>query len=745
MLRTRFSFQGLAGDSTVQKATRCRLGPAIAESACPPEAASAATVCGEPPAHGFCAARVALPPKARRSIVRKATRTLLPRRPASFADTSQRSPPSGLLRSLTPVKRCRDSGLPRILCASCAALGIRSYSQAPSPVFRPTSASAPGAYARICPPFTRPFASREEEKKVLMTLHAVQHYDDETKLSIKVFHLQELAQTSMTFNQLSLDERFLTLLRGILANAKDLSPAQLQALAMSCRELKLKGSDIMWKAIAKHIVRHTKSPSAPGSGITFSQVAHAMSCFASRQAEVQRYLKHMLTYILKGSHRLNEHDVVCVLYTLRRYNCNTTETDGRSDWPYLRCLRLCASIAERRLTELHPRYLVYIIFECARIGVVPWRLIYRANNLIKHSLHRLSDKELALYVLASSKYGVLDVRLLKRIGRRLEENQLSFQISNASLSLLLYGFASMNYRDKNLIGMCCERIQKAACTLEDISIAQLAYALGKLGVREKDSWNALAKVAAGRMDSMSPAEISSIMHAAGKVGFADKRLFDAVAEHATKLQVAFNSQQLLNLLDGLTLAGFFDQQLYQTLLDNFLRTGGDDDIRGINQLRRVMFTILIEFPSFLEKVPQSIQLLAEQHQHPFLDHPLQPYHPELKACMDSIGVDAKILGSKGAYTFDAKFKLSATMESRKRRNVVLDLLSEGNFCPLTGELLGVARLKRRHMDILGWHYVAVRRKSWVKLKTREERAQALRDAIVDQVDPHTGDRGVLSV
>ncbi|CBZ53747.1 conserved hypothetical protein [Neospora caninum Liverpool] len=611
---------------------------------------------------------------------------------------------SGATWCVASAARPAFRNTPRGFSSRHSAVQTRSYSQLGAPLVAPAAASTPGAYARICPPFTVPFASREEEKKVLMTLHAVQQYTDETKLSLKVFHLQEVARTSMTFSQLSLDERFLALLRGIHASAKDLSPAQLQALAVSCRELKLNGTDIMWKTVARHIVRLTKSPSAPVSGITFSQVAHAMSCFASRKAEVHRHLRHMLKYILQGSRRLNERDIICVLYTLRRYNCNTTESDGRSDWPYLRCLRLCASIVESRLAEFHPRYLVYIIYECALIGVVPWRLVYRSNNLIKQSVHRLSDKELALYVLASSKYCLLDTQLLKRIGRRLSDDRMSFQFSNASLSMLLYGFASLNFREKKLIQLCCDRIQKAACTLEEITVAQLAYALGRLGVREEATWRALAKAATDRMDCMSPAEISSIVHAAGKVGFADERLFAAVVEHATKLQVAFNAQQLLNLLDGLALSGFFHQHLYQTLLDNFLQSGGEDDIRGINQLRRLMFTILLE-----------------------------AYHPELKACMQEMGFDAQVLGSKGAYTFDAKFTISPNAGSPKKTNVAMDLLSEGNYCPISGELLGMARLKRRHMNILGWNYVGVRRKAWLKLRTREERCGALRDAIATQV------------
>lgn len=122
----------------------------------------------------------------------------------------------------------------------------------------PEAAAEPGAYARICPPFTKPFASREEEKTVLSTLAAVQQYTADTKLSSKVFDLQELANTSMSFSQLSRDERFVRLFREIYADAKVLSPAQLQAVAIACKQLKLKGTDMMWKTVARHIVRLTQ-------------------------------------------------------------------------------------------------------------------------------------------------------------------------------------------------------------------------------------------------------------------------------------------------------------------------------------------------------------------------------------------------------------------------------------------------------------------------------------------------------
>lgn len=39
---------------------------------------------------------------------------------------------------------------------------------------------------------------------------------------------------------------------------------------------------------------------------------------------------------------------------------------------------------------------------------------------------------------------------------------------------------------------------------------------------------------------------------------------------------------------------FFSQELYQSLLHNFVQAGGEDDIRGVNQLRRIMFSILME-------------------------------------------------------------------------------------------------------------------------------------------------------
>lgn len=143
-----------------------------------------------------------------------------------------------------------------------------------------------------------------------------------------------------------------------------------------------------------------------------------------------------------------------------RYKCYEPDSQGRSEWPYLRCLRLCASCAEQRLSEISPRSLVYIVYECSLIGVVPWRLTYRISSLVKQSLSQLSAKELALYVLASAKYRLVDDQLLKKIGKQLSDARFSCRVSNTSASLLLYGSALLDFRDKNMIRMCCERIQR---------------------------------------------------------------------------------------------------------------------------------------------------------------------------------------------------------------------------------------------------------------------------------------------
>lgn len=123
-----------------------------------------------------------------------------------------------------------------------------------------------------------------------------------------------------------------------------------------------------WKSL---LLCLTQSPSAMVGGITFSQVAHSMSCFASCQAEVHRELKQMLKYLLNGSRRLNEHDVICILYTLRRLAV-TLQGDalvtGYSDpprplcrhWDFLR-VKFFSCLVVSAIPSRHARALVLFL------------------------------------------------------------------------------------------------------------------------------------------------------------------------------------------------------------------------------------------------------------------------------------------------------------------------------------------------------------------------------------------------
>lgn len=55
----------------------------------------------------------------------------------------------------------------------------------------------------------------------------------------------------------------------------------------------------------------------------------------------------------------------------------------------------------------------------------------------------------------------------------------------------------------------------------------------------------------------------------------------------------------------------------------------------------------------------------------------------------------------------------SSCDSSKRSDICLDLLSEGCYCPLSGNLLGAALLKARHLQKMGFLYCSIRRQQWL--------------------------------
>eukprot|EP00922_Rhytidocystis_sp_ex-Travisia-forbesii_P069868 GHVS01104337.1.p2 GENE.GHVS01104337.1~~GHVS01104337.1.p2 ORF type:complete len:267 (+),score=39.47 GHVS01104337.1:1869-2669(+) len=236
------------------------------------------------------------------------------------------------------------------------------------------------------------------------------------------------------------------------------------------------------------------------------------------------------------------------------------------------------------------------------------------------------------------------------------------------------------------------------------------------------------------------------------------------------------------------------------MFQQYIKLGKAPSVRRINQLKRIMFCVLLEFPSFLSAVPKSMHMLVERYQSPFMDKEEKSFHADLVTCLESLSLDARILSKKGPYRTDVRIaaerpspdvappkpalcssadaldyllradasrrdgaydaegeaesvdavEAAAEMAQKRRlsgvvkegvvgwsdtaedrteagrsRKIALDLLGEGDMCPLTGDVLGTVRMRQRHFGLMGWDTIQIQRKWWLSLKTLKEKVDAL--------------------
>ncbi|CEL93108.1 unnamed protein product [Vitrella brassicaformis CCMP3155] len=617
------------------------------------------------------------------------------------------------------------------------------------------------ALLRVVPPFTRPFISRDEEKTVRTVLHQVGQYDATTKLSLKIYHLQQLTRTTFKASQLHKDERFTELVRSVESGVANLSPAQLLALALSARKLHIRRPSL-WTQVAYHLRRHCKSPSASLAGISLSQVCLSLHALARHRAKVRKiHLNELLRFVLSERHLLNEHDIACVAYAMRKYGLKPSREamHKASQWTrdrmqkrqrheQYRLLRnfseiesrqvlyskVLRSLSRRLRDKLHftsPKGVIATLFQFACLGYLPLVTVRRATQHLSGLLHTLDDQSVALLALSFAKWQLPNEALLKRLGKEVGGSAERFaRLDSHWLGILLYAYGRLSIRQNDLLRAAADRLRRAPQAFPRIALAQAAWALGRLGVRDVEAWEALGRTFRSRLEYAGTLELANVAHAYGKVGLRDEATLDAIGDKAMDLESGFTCQQVANLLDGFILAGHFRLDLFGRLLAYFVKseTMEGTPVKRFTQMNRLTFTILVEFPELACHAPQSLQLLLSRYNEAFMDKPQRSYHEQLLLCLESLGLEGcvTLLKQKGPYRCDARITGPPDAGPGK---VALDLLSEGDYCPLTGELLGPIRLKARHLHSMGWHWVGMRRKPWLRLNTLAERRDALYDTL----------------
>eukprot|EP00913_Durusdinium_trenchii_P032779 g30685.t1 len=130
--------------------------------------------------------------------------------------------------------------------------------------------------------------------------------------------------------------------------------------------------------------------------------------------------------------------------------------------------------------------------------------------------------------------------------------------------------------------------------------------------------------------------------------------------------------------------------------------------------------VMLERKHMLEGVSPAWEPLLSRIHHAPVDAPPRPYHRELQTCAAALSLKAR-RRRKGPYMVDLYVPVEAHVphEGTFPANLftvsalAVHLLAEAEFCPLSGELLGPTRLRRRHLLHMECQHVGLRRKEWL--------------------------------
>ncbi|KAL8451344.1 hypothetical protein Emag_002779 [Eimeria magna] len=617
-------------------------------------------------------------------------------------------------------------------------------------------------------------AARGQQQALHSLLQEIESYSSsssKTKLSLKVYHLQQLAAVpGASYLLLQQHPGVACLVRDLTAAAaaapeaaaaagQELSPPQLHALALCCCKLKLPANHPLWNALAKQMLRHCK-------------------------------------HVLRDVGRLNEHDVACLLFTQQiqilsdensegppqgapggppaaglgqaatlrttsnkqlkgsskrksngsKNSSRSSSSSSRLSKLSLKVVRVCAWVLQQRAAAVSPKSLVCCLYEFGLLQLLPWRLLLLLRRRLRQQqqLQQLDDRGLALLALSLALLQQREPKIVKRIGTVLQQRQQQpylhlrntrqeqqLLVTNQSLCLLLHAIAQLNIREQLVLEAACQRIETAASTFTNLQLGMCSHALGRLGVQHLGVWRSINTIVnvrtpilslllclllpllllllplcrcncchlcfpayfllQQRASQLSPLDLALCLLGASKAGAADPDAVGALVAQALKLQRGFTGQQLANLLDGLALSGCIkegeltksDKRKTLFLLGGF-KAGGPDTVGPYKVDARLS----------AKDVDAALQRLLLQEE-----------------------PDSSSSGSK------SKSKSISA-------DVCLDLLSEGCYCPLSGSMLGAARLKQRQLQQLGFLYCSIRRQQWLRASAEVQQQMLLRALLV---------------
>eukprot|EP00916_Digyalum_oweni_P011700 GHVL01019465.1.p1 GENE.GHVL01019465.1~~GHVL01019465.1.p1 ORF type:complete len:702 (+),score=160.29 GHVL01019465.1:48-2153(+) len=576
------------------------------------------------------------------------------------------------------------------------------------------------------------FDNREEERIIKSTLSEISKYDENTKISQKIYNFQNLARTSMTESQFQDDDRYVKLFSSIKKDINELSPAQITACCIACASLKIRDMNI-WKKLSNKLIHNfnnffykIKNLKIKSSPIDKSQTCLALHYISKSNSKyIYKNIYEICPKLLSPSTGLcNEYDLTHFYYILRKCNYKNEKI-----------IKFIQDLYHYTYNA-HISYkgCIYILYNISIIKKYDINLINKLLKPIKNNINNLSEQEISNISLSLARFNIRHTIIFNKISTAvsLSVSKNPNNVSARALSIIFYSFSKVAIRDKAMLECIKQKLKTSPETFNNLCIMQVIYGLGRAGIRDPEAWNSVISIIDGKLKKQPPAHLSSIGWALGRVGLLYEEIHNQICDAALEKGDIFTAKQIIDLLDGFVLAGFYRYDIFEDFLKRLITS--NEKVTRIRQaqLSRIMFSIALEFPEFVRETPKSLHILLERYQNPFQLVLERIFHRTLRLCFEHLSLDFELLKQKGPYTFDAKIKLNEKDSKRIGfRRIGLDLVSEASICIFTNELLGLGRLKQRHTELMGWKPVHIRRNTWLNLKTLNEK----RDCLVEALGP----------
>jgi len=388
-----------------------------------------------------------------------------------------------------------------------------------------------------------------------------------------------------------------------------------------------------------------------------------------------------------------------------------------------------AAYFRQKVHFFSPQGIAFIMYEFARHELYPDLVVFRAVRRVRPHLSQINDRALVALAVALAKFDWPERRLLRRLSAEVREPRRFVRLKPKQVTVVLHSYARLVVRDEPLIKATCSLLQRASGQLDLRTCTVAAFSLGLLGVRGS-VWSALAERIHSRVDRHPPLHLALIAHGFGKASAREENLLVGSLPDAAMNSISgFTPKHLACLLDGLTLAGCFHEDLFRLALEKYIRLGSSGGNKRQRMMSRVIFSLVLEQPSFIAAAPVSWQPMLEHVKEVHPNCQARPYHAELDRCARALSLRARARRRKGPYLVDLHVAAG-------NMALAVHLYPKEEACVLSGELLGAARLRQRHLNSMQWKYLGLGREEWLRLPNSEARIDAL-DALVS---PHVATR-----